>query len=235
MQSVRHRSGGTGARRRGRWHSRLVVPAALAAAPANDQFADAEALSGASGSATGSNVEATKEPGSPTTPATRAAPLVWYRWTASTGQAVSFETCGSSFDTTLAVYTGSTLTTLDAVAESDDACALGSRVTFDPVSGTTYQIAIDGFEGATGTIALAWSPVPAPANDDFAAAEVLSGSAGSIYAWNLGATKEPAESAHRAIPAATRSGSAGPTPRQRRPPSRCAAPLRHAPRRLYRH
>ena len=213
----------------------LVVPSALAAAPVNDQFADAEALSGASGSATGSNVEATKEPGEPDHAGDSGGASVWYRWTAPTGQAVSLETCGSSFDTTLAVYTGSTLTALDAVAESDDACALGSRVTFDPVSGTTYQIAIDGFEGATGTIALAWSPVPAPANDDFAAAEVLSGSAGSIYAWNLGATKSPLSRRTRQsrrpldlVPLDRPRDSAGHLRGvQRR--------LRHAPRRLYGH
>ena len=106
MQSVRHRGGGTGARRRGPGIRASSRPRFLAAAPANDQFADAEALSGASGSATVERRGQPRSPASPTTPATRAAPPSGHRWTAPTGQAVSFETCASSFDTTLVVYTG---------------------------------------------------------------------------------------------------------------------------------
>jgi hypothetical protein len=59
-------------------------------------------------------------------------------------------TCTSSFDTTLAVYTGSSFGTMSQVASDDDSCTspdneAGSRLTFNVVAGTTYRIVVDGF------------------------------------------------------------------------------------------
>ena len=64
---------------------------------------------------------------------------------------------GSSFDTVLAVYTGTSLSGLTLVATDDDSGeAVTSRIVFEAVAGTTYHIAVDGFGTDTGDIALTY-------------------------------------------------------------------------------
>jgi len=58
----------------------------------------------------------------------------------------------------LAAYTGTNVATLSLVTNS--AAAVGSngtRVTFNAVANTSYRFVVDGFNGATGTVALALS------------------------------------------------------------------------------
>ncbi|HEX8097998.1 MAG TPA: carboxypeptidase regulatory-like domain-containing protein, partial [Pyrinomonadaceae bacterium] len=77
-----------------------------------------------------------------------------------------FTTYGSSFDTLLGVYTGSSVGALTKVAANDDngfkdnldGRTLTSSVSFNAVAGTTYYIAMDGSEGRTGDITLGWGP-----------------------------------------------------------------------------
>ena len=60
---------------------------------------------------------------------------------------------GSTFDTLLGVYTGNVVSGLSLVADDDDSGAgTTSLVTFTAVLGTVYQIAVDGFAGASGSI-----------------------------------------------------------------------------------
>ena len=55
----------------------------------------------------------------------------------------------------LAVYTGTQLTALKAVAADDDSGGyLTSLVTFNVTEGTDYQIAVDGYQGASGRVVL---------------------------------------------------------------------------------
>jgi hypothetical protein len=149
--------------------------------PANDNFANAQDISGDSGSITGSNVGATKEPCEPNHHNIPGGASVWYRWTAPIGGNATFDTFGSNFDTVLAVYTGDNLCSLTYIASSDDdpLGGLQSRVSFNAVAGTTYHIAVDGFGGfsspgaasaskgkistaavAMGDIVLNWSMCP---------------------------------------------------------------------------
>jgi hypothetical protein len=67
-------------------------------------------------------------------------------------------TNGSSFDTLLAVYTGTGLSTLRIVASNDDVSSLNltSRVSLSVKAGTTYRIAVDGWNGANGSVKLNW-------------------------------------------------------------------------------
>ena len=85
---------------------------------------------------------------------------VWWRWApATTGTAtISTEDNGTSvttFDTTLTVYTGSSLATLTPLAWDDDS-GTGNRslVTFPVNGGTTYRIKVDGFGAANGLLNL---------------------------------------------------------------------------------
>ena len=158
-------------------------------APANDNFASAVALSGSSGSTSGTNVAATKETGEPSIAGNSGGASVWYRWTSPTSGTATVTTSSSSFDTLLGVYTGTSVSALTLVKDSDDVSGTDrtSAVTFPATAGTTYRIAVDGYRGptsgqATGSIALKWSlsaPVPTPANDNFSNAQSLSGSSGS--------------------------------------------------------
>jgi len=79
---------------------------------------------------------------------------VWYSYTPSTSGTKTADTMGSSHDTVLAVYTGSTLTGLTLVGCNDDISTsdLDSRVTWTATAGVTYRIQAGGYSGATGTL-----------------------------------------------------------------------------------
>jgi hypothetical protein len=68
------------------------------------------------------------------------------------------DTIGSSFDTLLGIYTGSSVSNLTVVASDDDSGGLDgtSRAIFNVTSNTTYKIAVDGFSGFSGTVVLNW-------------------------------------------------------------------------------
>ncbi len=145
--------------------------------PQNDDFASPKVLSASlpAWSSQETNRLATKESGEPNHAGDPGGRSVWYSWTPSSSGPVAIATCTpqSDLDTTLAVYTGSSLGGLSAVAASDDGTNLGcdgsaSEVRFDAVAGTTYRIAVDGKE-SEGDFSL--SLEAPPANDDFADAK----------------------------------------------------------------
>jgi len=131
-----------------------LLPAAAQAAPGNDDFANADELSGFPVSTESSNVDATKEPGEPDHAGDPGGHSVWWNWSAPAGEAIELGTCNSNFDTTLAVYTGASVSALTEVASNDDACGTGSRVVFTASAGQTYRIAVDGYGGEAGDIKL---------------------------------------------------------------------------------
>jgi Calx-beta domain len=127
------------------------------AAPVNDNFASRIVLAGQTNTNTtaGSNVGATKETGEPNHAGNSGGHSVWWTWTSPTSGVVTFDTFGSSFDTLLAIYTGSSVSALIQVAANDDSNgSYTSLVTFNAVAGTVYQIAVDGYGGNSGSIVL---------------------------------------------------------------------------------
>lgn len=145
-----------------------ALAASLAhAAPSNDNFANAVALTGTSNLVAGGNASSTPEPGEPFHADSRASNSVWWSWQAPFTGSASISTAGSTFDTLLAVYTGESVSNLQAVADNDDAGGFGviiSSLVFRALAGETYRIAVDGFNGATGSVRLTVGPtgVPAP-------------------------------------------------------------------------
>jgi hypothetical protein len=121
---------------------------------ANDNFGNAQGLTGTNATVTGTNVNATKESGEPNHAGNAGGKSVWYKWTPQASGAATIDTAGSNFDTLLAVYTGGAVNSLTHVASNDDDSALGvqSKVSFTATAGTTYQIAVDGFGAAAGDI-----------------------------------------------------------------------------------
>jgi hypothetical protein len=123
----------------------------------NDAFADRFGLEGPTPSATGSNVDATAEPGEPMHDGVSGGKSVWWTWTAPASGTVVIETVGSDFDTVLAVYDGSDVASLNRLVSNDDieyGVVLQSRATFSAVAGKTYEIAVDGWGGEVGSISL---------------------------------------------------------------------------------
>jgi hypothetical protein len=129
---------------------------------ANDNFSSAETFSATSSpyiGITGSNVGATAEGGEPNH-ANNSGTLnsIWYSWTAPASLSMTFTTAGSTFDTTLSVYTGASVSALTLVAfDDDDGPGNSSRVTFIAQPGVTYRIAIEGFSSQTGNTLLNWN------------------------------------------------------------------------------
>src|SRR5205823_9050818 len=65
---------------------------------------------------------------------------------------------GSTFDTLLAIYTGTNLLSLSVEAADDERAGYAnSGVVFNAVAGQQYAIAVDGLGGATGHIVLSWN------------------------------------------------------------------------------
>ena len=127
--------------------------------PANDNFASAKAITGSSGSVTGSNVGAASQPGEPLVLyKSSATTTVWWKWTAPSGGVVQFDTIGAPFDTVMGVYKGSALASLTKMNEDDDGGGgQASRCSFTCVGGTTYYICVGGYDAATGSITLNWN------------------------------------------------------------------------------
>ena len=110
------------------------------------------------GTVVGNNTNATAEAGEPAHAGIPAAHSVWYRWIATDTGLFSFTTSGSSFDTTMGVYTGSAVSALTQIAANDDSASFDttSRVVFHADAGTEYFIAIDGKNNAVGITNLIW-------------------------------------------------------------------------------
>lgn len=134
---------------------------AAAAAPGNDNFANASTYPSNTSSRAGSTAGATKEGGEPSHAGFAGGASLWFRWTSPVSSLITFQTNGSSFDTLLAVYQGTSLTSLRSIAFNDDASSstLTSAVTFRTSSATSYYIALDGYGGASGNYSLnvSWS------------------------------------------------------------------------------
>jgi hypothetical protein len=166
--------------------------------PPNDRFANRTVLRGAPLSVVGSNRMASTESGEPNHAGLAAGPSVWWEWQPSVTGLARINTRGSSFDTVLSVYSGagSVIHSLPVVAANDDDPEGGdsSAVVFHAVL-TNYFIAVTGYAGQTGDIALHLdvTPLPSPPNDAFTNRILLAGSSVLIQGWNVGATPEPTD------------------------------------------
>ena len=165
--------------------------------PANNNFANAQTLVGST-FATGSNVGATAEASEPFRDGAAPVASVWYKWRASSGGFVTINTLGSSFDTVLAVYTGSSLFNLTEIASNDDSSDSGdttSKLRFTATAGVTYYIMVDGYLGESGQIVLtvSFQSGTPPVNDRYASATALTGGTVNAVGSNMMATMEANE------------------------------------------
>jgi hypothetical protein len=134
--------------------------------PPNDNFLSSQGtIAGPTGTVTGLNAGASRQPGEPLHAGVAGHRSIWYKWTAAASGVAAFETTGSvragggPLDTLLAVYTGTTFANLVSVAANNDAAPgiVTSRVTFAATSGKTYLIAVDSTGDVGGEVNLSWS------------------------------------------------------------------------------
>ncbi len=131
-------------------------------APANDLFANAAELTGASGQVTGTNAGAWWEDGEPwLSYCCYWQRSVWWTWEAPETGMVSFDTHGSDFNTALGIYTGDTVDALAYVTHNDDDGGPNgtSGISFLAQAGTRYHILVDGYYywEPVGSITLNWA------------------------------------------------------------------------------
>ncbi len=131
-----------------------LVAGTTADIPSNDDFTNATVIS--ADGLTNDDVTTTyasRENGEPDIAGNPGGHSVWWTWTAPAIGTVTINTAGSSFNTLLGVYTGTALTNLVVVTNSDGA-KLGSGVAyvkFNVSQGTQYQITLDGYNGQSGS------------------------------------------------------------------------------------
>jgi hypothetical protein len=207
----------------------LALPASALAAPANDDFASRQVLSGALPlEIDASNEEAGKEGafGEGISPFA-AGHSIWFEWEAPATQWTTIGACGSDFPALVGIFTGSSLESLVKAASGNTGegphCPFMEReYTFKAVAGTNYVIGVDGnsYTGpepipveTEGEVHLRIEATPPPPNDDFADAADLT-AAGKNYelesdepfyfarleSYNWSAGKEEGEPDHQGDP-----------------------------------
>ncbi len=131
--------------------------------PPNDLFANAIALPGGSGFITIINTNATLEVGEPFHAGRAGGHSIWFTFTPFADGVLSINTSNSTFDTVMAIYTGTRVDQLSLVSANDDAGPLSTFSQLDQAmrAGVTYSIAVDGVGGANGLVSLQYNFTPA--------------------------------------------------------------------------
>jgi len=181
-----------------------AVSNSIVTGQSNDYFASALVLTPPSGTEADSNVSATMEVGETLdTNDTSGGASMWYRYTPTQSGTVVFDTDGSSFDTVLTAYTGSTIANLTRLTFNDDvnysAGITSSSITVSAVANTTYYIRVTSFASARGAITLNWTQTincpTSPLGDNFCVAIPRTGLTGTTTISNTGASLESNEPA----------------------------------------
>ena len=141
----------------------FAIAPALRAAVFQDYFTNREILTASSGQIEGNNTNATVEVGEPKHGGKTGGHSLWISWIAPTNGVAKFETGGSTFDTLLSIYrfastNDTTFDKLIPVGTADDSEGFEheSELEFGVQTGQRYEIAVDGYFGATGPLELNW-------------------------------------------------------------------------------
>lgn len=164
----------------------------LGTTPANDLFASPVILTGPSLHVTGTNANASREPGEPRIAGFSGSASLWYRWTAPRSGRFQVAAVSNDFDPLLGIFTGPTAATpptgfpdgLTKVTENDNTGpGTGSLCTLDATAGTTYSIVVDTkFANTVGqfTLSLTDSRWQAPTGGNVTGTAAI-GRDGSVY------------------------------------------------------
>lgn len=160
----------------------------------NDDFEDAELITGAEVEKQWYNGNATRQPEEVFFADNLGGRSVWYRWVApTTGTYTMFgrglDAADQAFQLVMNVFIGESIDTMRFVAGSGD--SRRETVWFEAEAGQEYRILVDGYLGETGFCD--WSLGVRPMNDAFETREFLPRSGAANVGDNSGATIEPGE------------------------------------------
>ena len=164
----------------------------------NDVFSQPKVLNSLVNALTDSNVGATNELNEQTTYGTTSA-TKWFKFTPSITSSITIDLSGSSFDTVLGVYTGSSVSQLSLIAKDDDGGdGSTSKLTFNATAEESYKIQVGSYGDSTGSIRLTWGTDTTcsfayPSNDDILNALRISGSGIDCINTSRGATTNSGE------------------------------------------
>jgi hypothetical protein len=176
----------------------VLAFSSFAAAPPNDNIANAIVLKGNSGNINSTTAEASTEG---TEPGhffkAWVYKTVWFSFTAQSSGPVSFEvTSANGFDAAIAAYEGNVYATMIRRAFNNDTIGQRPRIELMTQAGTTYSIVVGVFNNSNasgGTFELSWNAAATPSNDNFANALNIEGTSGSVAITNQNATVEGGE------------------------------------------
>src|SRR6185369_2537556 len=140
------------------------TPTPTSTPPSNDNFSAAQALN-QTDSASGNTIGATTQTGEPLANcAEDVGKTVWFAVTPSADGQLRLTSSSSSFDTVLAVYSGSSVDALTMLGCNDDASenSTDSALTVSVTAGQTYAIQLADYDGVGGdySLTLLWSLPP---------------------------------------------------------------------------
>lgn len=166
--------------------------------PVNDAFAAPVILTGANFTVNGSNLAATFEADEPKHAHETGGRSVWYSWVAPKSGTVELTGLGTTVYPLVDAYKGASLLTIASVARSIrfNPGGFQTTVTFDTLAGQAYYFAVDSQGGAGDAFTLQLAYQPAPANDDYGRATIITGAELLITGSNSAATLEPGETKH---------------------------------------
>jgi hypothetical protein len=129
-------------------YGHVIVNVSFEQGPANDMFTNRIILPSTNTmTVNGNNMRASSEDGEPKHAGLNNGKSVWWSWTAPQTGTAQISTSGSDFDTLLAVYNGTSVTSLVSVVSNNDDFIFGeitSSVSFNAIKGVTYHISVDG-------------------------------------------------------------------------------------------
>ncbi len=127
----------------------MIPTSAAAEAPQNDDVGSATAVDAIPFDDVVAVGDATVEVDEPTETCAPFANTVWYAVTLADATDVFIDTAGSNYDTTLAVWTGSSFADVELVACNDDTFqSLQAATTFTAEAGVTYLVQVGAFGAA---------------------------------------------------------------------------------------
>ena len=122
----------------------------------NDYFVGRTLLDPDNGLVTSSNIAATREVGEPAVNFSGTYRTLWYTFVPPADGALTVDLAGSSFDTVVGVYTGTSVSALTKVAENDDEDLangiLSSKLALQVSSGTPYHLQVGSYWDTGGSI-----------------------------------------------------------------------------------
>lgn len=150
----------------GNFSSPLTIQVNYVVPPAtNDLFVNALSLTALPEVSSATTTNATKEFGEPAHAGNNGGHSVWWWFRPPADGVLTLSTTNSTFDTLLGLYTGPNVRELTEVASNDDAYPEARRgfsaLTQAVRSNQTYYVAVDGFDGVSGDVSLAYNFTPA--------------------------------------------------------------------------